>query len=396
MGCSATDPGKIEIKNVFGPGGRAARVRAKDRLLADGSLAPLEGQEDLDAAQALYDDKKFGKAEKAFKGVAKKYQDKPIEENALFMMAESQFQQERFPQAQDSYNKLLHKFESSRYLEQTTQRLFAIAKIWLDSPEEVSDNEIKLATGGDDPTALTTPLKKEKRPAPLIPNLLNNRRPLFDTDGRALGALKSIWLNHPTGKLADDAIMMTAVYHMRTGDYLESERFFKMLREQYSDSNHAGDAYKLGSHVVQMGYQGASYDGQSLENAEELNKSTLNLFPDTKDKARIKRGLARIKDEKARRSWERVNYRLRRGEKISAERNCRTVIEEFPDSRFAKLAKEKLEELRAERLGQTAPVKQDVPAEPEEAPGSVIIEPEDFDEYDPEMPEFLPLDEPAP
>ena len=278
----------------------------------------------------------FPQRKRRLRKVSKKYADRPIEEQSLFMLAESQFQQKRYPRAQDSYNRLLSKYESSRYLEQSTHRLFNIAEVWLDGPKPVRENEIRLATGGDDPSAPLPALPKEKRPAPLLPNLTDHTRPVFDTDGRALEALKSVWLNNPTGKLADDAVMLSGVYHLRRGDYLESERFFDMLRENYPDSEHAANAYKLGAHVIQMSYQGPEYDGRGLDKARELTESTLNLFPENADRERLKRRLVRLKHEEARKAWQRVQYRLKRGELNAAEINCITLIKEFPDSAFAK------------------------------------------------------------
>ncbi len=390
-----------------------ATTSAKDRLLLSGKLGPMEGQDDFDAAQKLFDDQKYSAAEKAFKKVAKKYADKPIEEQTLFMLAESQFKQERFPKAQDSYNRLLSKYESSRYLDQSTHRLFDIARVWLDFPEPVKESEIRLATGGDDPNSPPVPLKKVKRPAPLLPNFTDDKRPMFDTDGRAMEALKSVWLNNPTGKLADDAVMMSGVYYLRKGDYLEAERYFDMLRQHYPDSNHAANAYKLGAHVIQVSYQGPHYDGRGLDKAKELTESLSSLYPDTEDQERIKKRLARIQHEKARKEWERVKYRLKRGEKRAAEINCSIVLQDYPDSAFAKMAQEQLEKLQAERNARLKPEPLEEQFQPglpeyeatqEEEPGefflpnSVPFEEEEAGVYDiveePELLDTAPLNTP--
>lgn len=346
VGCSTVESGREKIGTMFGSSTRTA----EERLLADGSLAPMEGQDEFDAAKKLYAAKNFEEAEKAFKKVTKDYEDRPIEEEALFMLAESQFQQERFPRAEDSYNRLLSKYEGSRYMDQATFRLFTIAREWLDGPAPVQEQEVIQASGGENPESGVVKIDKQKRPFPLIPNLTDNKRPAFDTDGRALEALKSIWLNHPTGKLADDAVMLSGVHHYRTGDYLEAGHFFEMLREQYPNSPHAANAYQFGAHVEQLIYQGPAYDGRGLDKAIELTESTLSLFPDKVNRERLQKSLAYINHEKARKSWERVQYRLGKGQREAAEINCVALLQDHPDSAFAELAKQTMEELRAERL----------------------------------------------
>ncbi len=106
---------KVDVKNIFGPIGRKAReaVEIQER----DPLAPVEGSEELDVAKKLYDNKDYANARKAFQKVAKKYKDKHIEEETLFMVAESDFQMQHFADAQDSYDELFKKYPSTRYLE---------------------------------------------------------------------------------------------------------------------------------------------------------------------------------------------------------------------------------------------------------------------------------------
>jgi len=358
-GCSSIGSGrKKSTGGIFGHKNDKKVVE----LTKDGSLAPMRGQEEYDAAERYYKQEQYDDAEKAFKKVSTKYADSPIEEHALFMLAESQFKQEKYPRAQDSYNRLMTRFENSRYLDKATFRLFAIAQEWLDSPEPVSQGEIIQATGGDDPQATPQPVERISRPFPLIPNLTDRKRPLFDRDGRAIEALRSIWLNNPTGKLADDAIMFTAVHHYRTGNFLEAARFFTMLRENYPDSQHAANAYQFGAHVEQLNHQGPEYDSQGLDKAAELVRSTLSLFPNEVDKDRLHRTLAHIQHEKARKDWNRVLFRLKRGENGSAEMLCVNFLKDHPNSAFTQLASETLTKLKAERqpedVGGASPVDQ--------------------------------------
>src|SRR5690606_10634147 len=117
------------------------------------------------------------------------------------------------------------------------------------------------------------------RKVPILPNFHDRKRPVFDTNGRALQALKSVWLKDPTGPLADDALMLAASHYVRKGDYIEADHHYTLLREQFPKSPHLQTAFVVGSHVKLMSYQGAPYDGKNLDDAESLKESTLRLFP---------------------------------------------------------------------------------------------------------------------
>ncbi len=89
-------------------------------------------------------------------------------------------------------------------------------------------------------------------PCRFFPNFTDKTRPYFDTTGRALDALKSIWLNDPTGPLADDALMLSASYYLRKGDYVEADHLYELLRKEFPKSRHIENAYVLGCHCKLM------------------------------------------------------------------------------------------------------------------------------------------------
>ncbi len=271
-----------------------------------------------------------------------------LREDALFMIAETQFAQERYAKAQDSYVLLLKEYPSTAHLDETTQRLFTIAKNWLGSPEFVTTSEVQ-QVNLEDPRS-TPPAEQAEFPhsAILVPNFRDRSRPVFDTPGRALQALREIWLNDPTGPLADDALMLTATYHLRTGDFPQADRFLTMLRDEYPDSPHLQTAFVLGSHVKLMSYQGAAYDGTKLNDAVELKESTLRLFPELPERALLESELARIEVDRAARDWERVIFYQKKNKPKSIAVYCREIIKDYPQSPYATQARALLAELGPE------------------------------------------------
>ena len=345
-----------KIDKVQGPTERRMRnlfwLRRQENAPLDddsGSLKPLAGTEDFNAASELYKDEEFAQAQKAFKTVAKKYKKSEIREDALFMQAEAAFQQEHYSKAHDVYAQLLKEYPSSRHLDTVSERLFKIGRLWLDFPEVAKLGEIRQVNFEDPKHKLPAdePPKPNKTPV-YVPNFTNKQRPAFDTPGNGVAALKAIWMNDPTGPLADDAMMLVASHHARTGNYIESDRYFKMLRETFPNSPHLQDAFLIGSHVVLMSYQGPDYDGKTLNDAQMLKESTLRLYPNIPEADRLRDELAKIEAARAEREWVQVALWIRKGNKRAAATICHQLISRFPKSDQAALAQTKLESLGPE------------------------------------------------
>ena len=341
-----------EMANIDGVRGPLQRLldqafNSDEERLA---TAPPEALAAYKSAEELYEAGEHWKAEWAFWNIARKYKDTPVEEDALFMMAEAQHARGRNSWAQDSYDELLDKYPSTRHMNVATQRLFDISQNWLRHPELVKSEEIQ-PVNFEDPNE--TPLPPDTREQtwdpslamPVFPNIWDRSRPVFDTEGRALQALRSIWLHDPTGPLADDALMLTASYHLRKGDYAEADRTYEILREQYPRSPHLENAFLFGSHVKLMSYQGPLYEGKTLDEARQLTESTLRLYPNHPERERKLDEIREIDEARARREWEMVRYWQKKGRPLAVATACREVIRLYPNSSYAQQARELLAEM---------------------------------------------------
>lgn len=374
---AAKDEQKDGDYNIQGPTQRLLNARnwqrEKETAIAQGNEAAIEGLPEYQAAEDLYKEGKYKEAEKAFKTLAKERRKSyetwqvrwdnwigvknaakwdpysnfgdPIEEDSLFMLAECQFAQKRYSYAQDSYDDLLNRYPSTRHMDHVTRQLFRIARYWLDVKEPVPDDGDIKATSGEEQRKEN--LKPRAARSGILPNVADRTRPTFDTDGRALQALRSIWLHDTTGPLADDALMLSANYHLRTGDFTESARLYKLLREQYPDSKHFEDAFMLGSHVTLASYQGPSYDGKSLDEAIKLKEAALRIFPDLSDEQRTRLAgeLRRMYDAEVERIWDKVEFYEAKNSPKSVELYCNVLINKYPKSPYADLARKKLQEM---------------------------------------------------
>jgi outer membrane protein assembly factor BamD (BamD/ComL family) len=335
-GCQSMSNSRAGIDDVIGPIERALRRDKAAQQLADGGFA---GSEELQELIDIHDRGEFARAAPGFKSLARKYKDQPVEEDALYYYAECLYQMKDYPSAQDAYEQLFKKYQSTRYMEPVTQHLFEIAKYWLNAPKSASDVEMAAYTQGGE-----AGLRNARIPPPVkftfVPNFFDKTRPTWDTGGQAVRACKSIWTNDPTGPLADDAIMLAATHSLRIGDYREADLNLDMLRTNYPLSEHTEAAYVLGPYVKLRSYQGPEYDPQQLEQARNLAQSALRLYPNLKQRPMLARQLGEINHQMAERDWRLAQYWMRRGQLKSAAVSCELILQDFPGTQYADKAME--------------------------------------------------------
>ena len=286
------------------------------------------------------------------KKTAKKFKESSLGEEAQFYLAESQFALGRYSKAQDGYDQLFEDYPSTRYVEPATRRLFRIAREWLEVSDPVAKNQIRQVSG-EKVIEDSTPPKKPSDPTlrvRILPNFHNKSRPMFDTQGRALQCLKSIWMNDPTGPLADDALMLTATHYQRHDSYVEADRYFEILREEYPDSPHLEEAFLLGAHVKQMSYQGPYYEGSELTGARKLKEQSLQLFPVSQQRQQLRKDLDRLYLLEAERAWSKVQYYQKKGRPRAVAIACIQLLEAYPDTGFAKDARATLRTIDRKEL----------------------------------------------
>lgn len=383
-GCSTFGLGKrgddlASIDDIKGPTERRLQQVSYE---TSADIASRETDPALVAAKALFDEGRFEESEKAYKTIHERYRPdsfkrnfasrraltgkktedekaieaygSPIEQECLFMLAECQFFRNDFKEAEVSYGRLLRRYPATRHINTVSNRTYTIARHWLGfPPAKVSAGPAGDAS--DIQQIVFTDVQQSSDPA-VAPdssgwlNLTDKTKPTFDTTGRALNALKSIWLNDPTGPLADDALILTANYHYRNDDPVEAARYYELLREQYPDSPHLKNAYLLESHVKLISYAGERYDDTSLEEAAKLKQASLQMFPDlaTDQQQQLTRELAQIEDAMVAREWSLVELYRQKDRSAAVRLHCNAIINQYPDSRYAARARSMLEMLADE------------------------------------------------
>ena len=340
---STTQP-VVDAARSFWSGDTAKKK--SPRSLAEGAKFNAEGRAAVKEADELFEQKQYAAAAKRYQKIARKYKETGIGEEAQFRLAECLFAQQRYPGAQDAYDQLFMDYTSTRYVQQASKRMYQIAQQWLDISDPKHRSAIRTVSAVevayDDPEDIAPPPTDPTIRYRVLPNFYDKTRPVFDTQGRALKALKAIWLNDPLGELADDALVATARYYLRRRDYTEADRYFKILREEYSDSEYFKEAHLLGTHVRLMSYQGPAYDGTALNEADQLAALTINLFPDARERSQLRNDRQKLYKLKAQRLWEKVLFWEQKDSDAAVAISCIELINEFPDTEHADRARDRL------------------------------------------------------
>lgn len=345
-----------DVDNIKGPlapssiglmSGKDQKSRNREKLLMSG-----QGEKELEAAVQMYEDGKRNDAVKKYASIAKRYNETTTGEEAQFRYATAMYKANVFAKASDAYTQLLTDYPSTRYMDDSTKRLFRISRYWLDLTSDTPSGEILQASAEVEQTE--KPTKRSSDPSlkvSVLPNMFDKTRPTFDTSGRALAALRTIWLSDPTGDLADDALMITASHYLQKRDFVEADRYFQILRDEYPRSPHLEQAFARGSQVKLASYQGALYDGTPLAAAEKLTEQQLRLFPDGENRQRLKNDLTAISEASAARAWEDVEYYRKKKNPAGMAVCCQQVIENHPNSKYAAQARQVIKSLDPKDIG---------------------------------------------
>ena len=301
------------IKKAIGQGPN--RDYARDRF-EQGRQAYFEAVN----AEEPEKQKKFLLAASYYLTAAARWPDSGLEQDSLFMAAESYFFADHYAWANQQYEILVKKYPNSRYLETINTRRFAIAKFWLASAESDPLGGYSL-------------------------NLTDQTKPYFDTDGYAFRVFNKIRVDDPIGNLADDATMAAANANFRRRKFVKADEFYTDLRKAFTESEHQFAAHYLGLKAKLESYMGSDYEGTSLDDAEKLITEMRRRFPAETDQPEeleyLEKSFAEIRYRKGERLWKMAEFYYRRAEYGPARYYWTRLEKEFDDTPFAKKAQER-------------------------------------------------------
>lgn len=292
-----------------------AAYRQGDALFRRAESMPRDEPASRDEAKNL-----FAEAAERFERASDAAPDSALGQDALFMLAESQFFADRLANATDSYQRLQNEYPRNRHSDRAAARLFSISRYWIETE--------KAGAGG------------------WTPNLTDPTRPKLDAKGHAVRVLDQIRFDDPTGRLADDATMAAAAEFIRQEKFDRADEFLTDLRQTYTDSEHLFLAHLLGIHCKLEQYAGPQYSNLLLDEADKLVKQTRSRFPDRLREQKyadiVARAAARIDYHKAEKLFTRARYRDKRSEYRAAATYYQEILDSHGDTPFAETARDRL------------------------------------------------------
>jgi len=274
----------------------------------------------------LFREKKYKAAADQFETAISRGPHSSIEQDAMFMLAESYFFDDRYIKARDAYDGLVKEHANTRYMDTVIDREWKIARYWEEKDEHNSD-------------------------WPLTPNAYDKTRPWFDTIGHAVKTYESIRLNDPTGPRADDAIMATANIYFKRGRFEEADYNYTLLRREYPRSELQFEAHLLGLQAKLRKYQGEDYDGTPLDEAKSLVKQLNSQFSgrlSKEEKDRLGTVEGQLNQEIATRDYRMAAYYDKKEDFGAARFYYAEVIKKYPDTELAKQARERVGDIKDE------------------------------------------------
>ncbi len=257
-------------------------------------------------------------------------------EKACFLEAESFRQLKKYPDAVDTYHRMLVEHPSGAYREQACTEMFKIADYWLDDTR----TEIQAEQDGENLT-----LHKMKKFFSY-----DKTKPTLDREGRALQALENVHVNDITGPTADKALFWCGFVNFYRGNFIEADHYFSTLIEFHKDSPLRPKATELAIISKNNSTGGAVYDGQKAAEALQLVRhaeASMPEFTDAERKDFLTRQKLAIRSQQAEKDFKTAAYHEQTKHPGSAYFCYEIVRRRYPGTKYSDLATERMEAIRA-------------------------------------------------
>ncbi len=314
------------------------RVTTATAQFVGSSYDDAHANEKMAAAERLYQDKQYEKARGEFRTLADN-QGNPaaLAERARFMQAECRYMLGQYPEACDTYHKVLLDFPTGAYRRDCCARMFDICDYWLDDFR--AEKEKRTAAGE----------KGVYRWRPGMPRPLDRTKPAIDQEGRTLEALQRVHTHDITGPVADKAIFWCGYVNFIRGNFSEADQFFSQMVELHKDSPLHPQAMAFAIQSKNNSTGGAVYDGRKCAEALHLvhvaEATVPELVNDPAMAEKLTRAKFAIRSQQAEKDFLTAEYYERTGHPGSAVFYYELVRRRYAGTRYSDLATEKKDRL---------------------------------------------------
>ncbi len=261
-----------------------------------------------------------------------------LAESARFKQAECRRMQAQYPEAVDTYHKLLMDFPTGAHRQEACAKTFEIADYWLDDFRE----DVATRTARGEQGVL--------RWHPCWPNPWDRSRPIALQESRAIEALDHVHTHDITGQKADQALFWCGNVQFIRGNFEDADRYFSQLVEMHKDSPLRPMAIALAIQAKNNATGGAVYDGRKcaealhLVHVAEATVPELTRDPEMAD--RLTRAKFAIRYQQAEKDFRTAEYYERTGHPGSAVFYYELVKRRYAGTQYAESAAARQDVLR--------------------------------------------------
>ena len=317
------------------------RVYHAARSVITSSYHDPAAEHKLAKADELFAAGRFKDAEDIFEDLADNTRNPVLlAEKARYFEGECQRERGRLAEATATYHRMLQDCPLGVYKERACGRMYDIARGWLktDTLDQIAAEQ-----------AGTAPAWYARVPQ-MLPNPLDNTRPLLDAEGEALRSLESVNTYDPLGPHADKALYTLGYVNFYRGRFEEADQFFSQLVEMHKTSPLRPQALKLAIMAKNNSTGGAVYDSTKASEALQLVRHAEATEPDAAKDTELAGFLTRSKMavhvQLAQKEYERGRFYERTNHPASAYFVYHEVCRKYAGTKYSDLAQARIAELK--------------------------------------------------
>ena len=297
-------------------------------------------------ADRLFAEQQHAKAQDVFKELADNTANNAhLAEHARFMQAECRRLRGHYPEAVDTYNRLLNDFPTGAHRKEACGRMFEIADFWLD------DFRDELRARANEKGVL--------RWRPGWPNFIDRTKPRTDQEGEALRALEHVHTHDVMGPAADKALFWCGYVNYVRGNFNEADHFFSQMIELHKDSPLRPQAVAYAIQAKNNATGGAVYDARKCAEALQLVHTAEATIPElTQDPVmaeKLTKAKFAIRSQQAEKDFKTAEYYERTGHPGSAVFYYELVRRRYAGTKYSDAATDRKDKLLAEMKSGKAP-----------------------------------------
>ncbi len=312
------------------------KAKETTRTWVTSSYDDPKAEQRYQAAEVLMTESKFDEARVVMHELAGNNRNpKELCEKARFQEAECYRFAKKYPDACDTYHKLMMDYPSGVYREQASTEIFRIADYWLD------DTRAEIQMMRDKQSTSWMKVKRQFT--------IDRTKPTSDIEGRALQALDHVSTDGIGGPNVDKALFWAGYVKFIRGNYEEADHYFSMLHSFHPDSPLRPIATEYAIMCKNNATGGSPYDGQKAAEALQLVHHAEASMPEfrTDDKADfLTRQKFAIRTQQADKDYKMAQFYEQTGHPGSAYFYYEIVRRRYPGTKYSDLATARMQELK--------------------------------------------------